>query len=95
MDMGNAAENNSQQVLDMLVNITTDPNGVLSSVDVDNNGQMSYTFSGQSGEAQVSVVMQDDGGTVNGGSDTSTAHTVTIHVHDYLFLDGFDKQVCD
>ena len=95
MDMGNALENNSQQVHDMLVNIDADPNGVLTSVDVDNSGQMSYVFSGQSGEAQVSVSMQDDGGTANGGNDTSVPHSITIHVHDYLFLDGFDKQACD
>jgi hypothetical protein len=95
MNMGNAFENNSQQVNDMLVVIAADPNGVLSSVDVDNNGQMSYGFTGQSGEAQVLVSLQDDGGNANGGNDISTEHMVTIYVHDYLFINGFDRQACD
>ncbi|MCX7545494.1 S8 family serine peptidase [Marinicella gelatinilytica] len=95
MDMGNVPENNSQQVNDMLVNIDADPNGVLTSVDVDNSGQMSYVFTGQSGQALVSVSMQDNGGTANGGNDTTEPHSITIHVHDYLFLDGFDKQACE
>lgn len=95
MDMGNVPENGSQQVNDMLVSIVADPNGVLSSVDIDNSGQISYAFTGQSGEVQVSVSMQDDGGTDHGGINTSAPHNLTIHVQDYLFLNGFDKQVCE
>ncbi|WP_281275171.1 hypothetical protein [Marinicella litoralis] len=42
----------------------------------------------------MTVVLQDDGGTANGGDDTSVDHTFYVHVQDYLFIDGFQVDVC-
>jgi hypothetical protein len=36
---------------------------------------------GQTGLATVTVVLKDDGGTANGGRDTSDPHSFTITVH--------------
>jgi Big-like domain-containing protein len=41
---------------------------------------LTYTPSGQPGSATITVVLQDNGGTANGGRDTSAPHTFTIKV---------------
>ena len=93
-DFGPLDESSSQSVQDFVVNITADANNILSAVDVANDGQMSYSFTGAAGEATVEVQLQDNGGTANGGIDTSVARSLTISVQDYLFVDGFDPRVC-
>jgi hypothetical protein len=48
---------------------------------VDPSGNLTYTLAADAfGVATVSVVAHDDGGTANGGSDTSAAQTFTITV---------------
>jgi hypothetical protein len=47
---------------------------------VTRDGTLTYTPSGQTGSSTVSVQLQDDGGTENGGFDTSRLHTFTIRV---------------
>ena len=45
------------------------------------NGTLSFTLmANQYGSATMTVVLQDDGGTANGGSDSSAAQTFTINV---------------
>jgi hypothetical protein len=45
-------------------------------------GVLTYRTNGVSGTATLSVVLKDDGGTANGGADTSAAQTFTITVAD-------------
>ncbi|MCC6503924.1 MAG: tandem-95 repeat protein [Aquimonas sp.] len=56
----------------------TDPNNIVSGVSVAANGTLSYTLNGPAGTATISLTLSDDGGTANGGVDTSTALTFTI-----------------
>ena len=50
--------------------------------DVDATGNLSYSVAqGQSGTATVSVQLADDGGTLNGGINTSAVQTFTITVN--------------
>ena len=44
------------------------------------NGTLTYTSSGVSGSATITLVLKDDGGTPNGGKDTSVPHTFAITV---------------
>src|SRR5436309_3248253 len=45
------------------------------------NGMLTYTPAGNAnGNATVTVQLHDDGGTANGGVDTSTAQACTINV---------------
>jgi hypothetical protein len=45
-------------------------------------GRLSYQPAGQTGTAIVTVVLRDDGGTANGGQDTSEPHVFRITVTD-------------
>ncbi|TXH13654.1 MAG: tandem-95 repeat protein, partial [Gammaproteobacteria bacterium] len=56
----------------------TDPNDIVSAVSVAANGTLSYTLNGPAGTATISLTLSDDGGTANGGVDTSPALTFTI-----------------
>lgn len=75
-----AANESAQQVQAWLVSVSSDSSGVLSSAQMQNDGTLSYTLTGQRGTATVSVVLQDNGGTANGGNDTSAAQTFQISV---------------
>ncbi|WP_395753590.1 autotransporter-associated beta strand repeat-containing protein [Prosthecobacter sp.] len=44
------------------------------------NGTLTFTIGSTAGSAIVTVVAQDDGGTANGGTDTSASQTFTITV---------------
>ena len=60
----------------------TNDNGSLFSVGpaIDSAGNLTYTLAGVSGTAIVSVTLQDDGGTADGGVNTSPVQTFTITV---------------
>ncbi|MFA6546187.1 MAG: DUF642 domain-containing protein [Limisphaerales bacterium] len=45
------------------------------------NGTLTYQIAGLAGSARVTVTAQDDGGTDNGGADTSAARVFTITVY--------------
>jgi hypothetical protein len=92
-DMGPDNEDSTQSVNDFLVSIDSDPNGILSTVDVLNDGSLSASYSGSQGVATVSLTLQDDGGTDKSG-DESVTHQFEIHVQDYIFRGGFDRQTC-
>ena len=62
-DFGPDDEDLSQAVADFLVNVTADDDNILSAVDVANDGQLSHSFTGNTGEASIDVQLQDDGGT--------------------------------
>ncbi len=75
-----------QAVLTYHVTDTTDVGGVIdggtSGILIQNDGTLLYSLSGQSGTATISVTLQDDGGTSNGGNDTSPTQTFHITVAD-------------
>lgn len=77
------ADNETHQVLNFIVN--TDNDGlfsVLPSIDPA-TGNLTYTPAPDAnGSAAVTVKLHDDGGTGNGGQDTSDAQTFTITVKD-------------
>jgi VCBS repeat-containing protein len=93
-DFGPDDEDASQAVAEMNVSIINDTNGVLTAIDVDNTGALSYTFSGNSGVAEVTVSLQDDGGDADGGDDTSPAYTFNVNVQDYVFRSDFESKIC-
>ncbi len=93
-DFGPDDEDASQAISDMNVSIINDVNGVINTIDVDNMGALNYTFTGNSGMAEVTVSLQDDGGTANSGDDTSVDYIFVVNVQDYVFRSGFESAVC-
>jgi sugar lactone lactonase YvrE len=76
-----AADENSQ-TLTFNITIDNDPDDVLSGVPgIDpNTGNLSYNLTGNSGTVQLTITLQDNGGTAFGGADTSAPVTTTISV---------------
>jgi uncharacterized repeat protein (TIGR01451 family) len=65
------------------VRVVSDPSGVLSApATIALDGTLSTPLSGQGGTATLAVALQDDGGTENGGDDTSPEQTFTVTVGD-------------
>lgn len=93
MDMGPDDEDNSQLINDFIVSVVSDPDGILSSVDVGNDGMLNATYAGNLGTAVISVALQDDGGTANGGVDTSASQQIEINIEDYIFRTSFEAEV--
>ena len=93
-DFGPDNEDATQAVNDFLVTISSDPANVLTVVDISNDGQLSYTFSGNQGVATINVQLQDDGGVDFNGIDTSEIRTIEVHVQDYIFVEDFELQIC-
>ncbi|MFK8010879.1 MAG: proprotein convertase P-domain-containing protein [Marinicellaceae bacterium] len=93
-DMGANDENTSQNVSDIIVSIDSDPNGILSSIDVLNDGSLTATYTGTQGIAIISLILQDDGGTNDSGDDTSDPQQFNIRVEDYIFKGTFEIETC-
>ncbi|MEM7020427.1 MAG: hypothetical protein AAF512_24190, partial [Pseudomonadota bacterium] len=71
----------AQMVQGFSVMLQADASSILSGLpSVDNNGNLSYTLTGNAGEATLEVRLQDDGGTSDGGADTSTPTQLKITV---------------
>lgn len=83
----------SQLVNDFIVSVVSDPDGILTSVDVDNTGQLNASYAGTIGTAVISIALQDDGGTANGGVDTSASLELEINIEDYIFRNSFEAAV--
>jgi hypothetical protein len=87
-DITPGAPNETNQVLQFVVIGNSNPGLFTSSGQpaVTRNGAQSdtgtltFTPSGGSGSATITVVLKDNGGTANGGADTSEPHTFTIKV---------------
>ncbi|HQF55965.1 MAG TPA: Ig-like domain-containing protein, partial [Fibrobacteria bacterium] len=81
--------------------VTNDDNGLFSAQPaVAANGTLTYTLAANAnGSATVTVVAHDDGGTANGGVDSSAAQTFTITVTSVndapSFTKGADKTVAE
>ncbi len=72
--------NESGQTLGFTVTETADPNGIVSATSVASSGALQYTLNGVAGTANFDVYLADDGGTANGGDDTSPTATFSITV---------------
>ena len=79
VNMGPANEA-GQSLAALTATIDSDPNDVLDAIGFDLNGNLGYQLSGRGGTAAISVRARDDGGTTDGGNDTSAAQTFTITV---------------
>ena len=66
------------QTLQFLVTVTDGAEFFSVAPAISPSGTLTYTPAGTEGTAQVSVQLKDDGGTANGGSDTSPAQTFSI-----------------
>ncbi len=78
---GGGADEAGQTIADFIVSEAADASNVVSSVDIANNGDLTFTVHpNNTGVATINVQVQDDGGTANGGTDTSAVQTFTITV---------------
>jgi hypothetical protein len=76
------ANENSQAVSDYLITGITNPSLFATNPDVDNSGTLTYTPAANTfGTSTFNVKVQDNGGIVNSGVDTSDARTFTITVN--------------
>lgn len=67
-----------QGVAGYIVEVLDDPDAIVDSVSIDIDGTLSYVLTGAVGSAQIAVSVRDDGGTDNGGVDTSEPQTFTL-----------------
>ena len=86
--------NEFSQTFDFNVTIASDPNNIMTSFDILNNGQLNYILTGNLGDAIIEFTVQDSGGTANGGVDTSIVYNLTVHVYDYIFKNEFEGDFC-
>lgn len=63
--------NEAGQLLQFSAIATSDPNAVVTALTVSPDGMLEYTLSGNQGLARFDVSLMDDGGTLDGGQDTS------------------------
>ena len=73
--------NEIQAVSSYAVATVSDPDGILAgAVTINAAGDLSFTLTGASGSANLEATLTDDGGTANGGQDTSAPVAFTITV---------------
>ncbi len=85
---GAGDEDATQQVQGYTLTLVSDPDGVISLdgftsepiISLTNDGTLTYALSGNFGTATFEAVLQDNGGTANGGVDTSDPVIFTIDV---------------
>lgn len=70
----------NQHVLAWIVRPLADPQGIASDVSIALDGTLHFTLSGAAGSASFGVRLQDNGGTADGGNDTSPEQVFTITV---------------
>jgi Big-like domain-containing protein len=89
-DISPGADNETDQVLQFVVIGNSNPGlftsggqpAVTRNGPGSDRGTLTFTPSGSSGSAMITVVLKDNGGTANGGGDTSDPHTFTIKIKD-------------
>lgn len=75
--------NETQQVDGYAASTLSDPAGILSgAAAISTSGELTFALTGASGTAQLEVTLTDDGGTANGGNDTSLPVAFSITVAD-------------
>jgi hypothetical protein len=68
------------QSVDFLVTVRSGGDALAGTPTISRDGTLRYRPSDRSGSATVEVRLRDDGGTANGGEDTSPPHTLVITV---------------
>ena len=68
----------------------SDSNSILTNISLANTGTLNLDFSLNFGVALVQIKLQDDGGTANGGVDTSEIIEFTVAHLDLIFADDFE-----
>ena len=83
-DAGPPDEEATQAAAAYLIDSIDDPSGILANgtLSIALNGTLHYTLTGNSGTAVVHARVRDNGGTANGGQDTSATVQFSIHVLD-------------
>jgi hypothetical protein len=89
-DISPGADNASDQTLEFQVIFNSAPElfapggqpAVTRNSPDSDKGTLTFTPAGRSGRALISVVLKDNGGTANGGADTSSPHTFEIEIKD-------------
>ncbi|MCX7553684.1 Ig-like domain-containing protein [Marinicella sp. S1101] len=87
--------NESDQTLVFVTQILSAPTGFFAGFpSIDSaTGEISFELAADaSGQAELSISLRDNGGTSNGGQDTSPPVLLTIATSDIIFADGFDTQ---
>ena len=87
-DITPGADNETDQILEFLVIGNSNPSlftpagqpGVTRDGPQSSEGTLTFTPSDGSGDATITVVLKDNGGTANGGVDTSDPHTFKIRI---------------
>jgi hypothetical protein len=79
-DLRPGPANESDQALTFLLSVTSGAEALVGTPTVSSSGTLRFTPSDRVGTARVEVRLRDDGGTANGGQDTSPAHTLLIVV---------------
>ncbi|MEE4329224.1 MAG: Ig-like domain-containing protein [Wenzhouxiangella sp.] len=69
-----------QNILEYLVSIESDPDGVVGSASIEANGNLQLGVTGAVGTATLTARVRDDGGVANGGVDTSDPRTFFVSV---------------
>ncbi len=87
------AFNETGQSATYQVTTVAEPSLFTNQPNVDNSGNLTYTPAPSAeGSTTFSVEVSDDGGTANGGQDTSTAQQFTIDILGVeIFRDGFES----
>jgi hypothetical protein len=85
-----------QELLEYIVSSVTNPALLTALPAVDAAGNLSYSLAaGASGTSELTVRVRDDGGTANGGIDTSAPQVFTITVlANAIFCGGFESSGC-
>ena len=84
-DVRSGPDNESDQSLAFTVTDNSNPSLFSTVPALDDTGTLTYTaVAGAVGIAAIEVELSDDGGTANGGEDTSAPQTFTIEVVDAL-----------
>ncbi|UXI70292.1 Ig-like domain-containing protein [Tahibacter amnicola] len=73
------ADESGQQVAGWLVRVD-DPANVVDDLSIAHDGTLRYTLTGNCGSVSVAVAVRDDGGTANGGMDTSPEQLFQVSV---------------
>jgi hypothetical protein len=82
----------AQSIVGYTVTELDDPAGVVSGAAIANDGTLGYVLSGATGTASFRAVLEDSGGTANGGVDTSAPvdFAIAVVAGDAVFKDGFE-----
>ncbi|VAW45024.1 probable outer membrane secretion protein -Rhodobacter capsulatus [hydrothermal vent metagenome] len=86
-------DESGQSVQQFNIVVFSDFNSVLNNVSIDNDGTLDLDFSLNYGVAILQLSMNDDGGTNNGGENTSPVYEFIVAYTDLIYANGFEEVV--